>query len=382
MAFGVSRQEAEANRRRYEDRVRRANEQVDREREESRARAQQHQDIQRGSLARRQAEQDAQRSIQSPSFVDSQGWRRVTPYGGEPTPEERQALAEAQMAEYDAQEAQARNTVWKFTARDSQRRTRLMSARQDLASNSTFSPEQIEAGLQQIDAQIESIQKQAFPRGRDEPYYPNGSPGDLVTKDGAEFVVDEKGVLKLLVRPNQTFRYAEMLAEAKRVKETKDRSLKRRELAWDLRQETTTIGMKGVNQREESKFTESEIKREIYNRYPAETEEELKEKHPLTYELRQQDAPLDGQEDLPAQEPPQEPQEVQAAREVLDDPKIPYHADRTKILREAQDVIEQWEKGVADVDKKLPVVSNDADWEKLASGQRFRDSEGIEWVKK
>ena len=355
MAFGVSRSEAAANLRRYEDRVRRMNEKVERDREESRARAQRHQDIQRGSIARRQAEQEAELAGRGPNVRDAN---------------ERQAIAEAKMAEYDEQEAQARNTVWKFTARDSQRRTRLMSARQDLVNNSAFSLEQVEAGVQQIDAQIESIQKQAFSRGRDEPYWPDGPPGTWVTKGGAEYVIDANGIPKVVHRWDQGKERREMELDAKRKEISSKNAFDRRKFQHDLETETITTGMKGVDQREEPKYTKEQIKEMSWRLYP-----------PTGPEEEEMFSPTLDAGDIVEPELSLEPPEVQAARELLAKGSGFFEGmfDAGRIAseqRKAQKVIEKWEKGVADVDKKLPVVNNEADLAKLKPGQRFRSADG------
>ncbi len=388
MAFGVSRQEAEANRRRYEDRVRRANEQVDREREESRERAQRYQDSLRGSVARAperaaaREERVGRSRFQEPTFVDPEGFRRVTPYGGPLTPEEEQSQAEASIAKIEAQKAEDANTIWEFTPHNAQRRAGLMAANQKLQADPNFTSEEKAIGSQQIQVQLDTIEKTPRQRTKaDGPRYEQGKgPGDSWPENGGIVGLDRSGNKRFLVQPDKMPEYLERKAEAAQKEAFDKNAFDRRKFQYELAAETVKVGV-GMEAHEEPRYTELEVRHKSNLLYPL-SQEEFKELYPLTWQERQGIMTPESQEAALQPAPPQEPQEVQAAREVLDDPKIPYHADRTKILREAQGVIEQWEKGVADVDKKLPVVSNDADWKKLASGQRFRDSEGIEWVKK
>ena len=384
MPIGVSRSMAAANLRRYEDRVARMNEQVNREREESRIRAQRHQDIQRGSIARRQAEQEAELAGRGSAIREF---------------DERRAEAESQQAQIEAQRAEDANMVWEFTPHNTQRRASLMAAAQKLEADPSFNPESKAAGLQRINEEMDAIKK--TPRQRtsaDGPRYPEGrGPMDQWKDEHGNLIALDRNDRPRVLVPYKDTRegIAEKLA-AERTKLFDANAFKRREFEDKLRAETVTTGVKIDGQEQElgPKFSEFDIRVRSERLYPL-NQEEFEERYPRSNLLQAPDqlpqgptAPL-GEPIRDEPVPQQEPPEVQRAREVLESPQrlqrrglLGGIASGNKEERDnAEKVIEQWEKGVAEVDEKLPVVTSDADWKKLTPGTRFRDSEGIEWVK-
>ena len=290
---------------------------------------------------------EAQRAIESPFDVSM----KAVAF--------RNAEATAKLAETKAQQAEARNTVWKYTARDSQRRTRLMAAMSELPNNPAFSPEQVEIALPKMQAEYDAIKKQPFPRGRDDPFFENGPPGTVFWHGGAQYTVQPDGTSKLTVRPEQDPAYlAEKLA-AEQAKESSKQAFNRREFQHELRVATKKVGI-GMEAREEPRYTEPEVKRMVESLYPSEDQDGV------------------ARPDVDAVGLFLEPQEVQKARTVLElDPTRPFKPGGDDMSQKrAKDILQQWEKGVADVDKKLPVVNSQSDHDKLKSGQRFRTATG------
>ena len=86
-------------------------------------------------------------------------------------------ILEAQAAEAERIE-QDKNTVWEFTPQQNQRRTMLQTAREGIQSNPLFSPDDIAASPQKIDAELEMIKETPRPRRPDEPWFPEGQGPD------------------------------------------------------------------------------------------------------------------------------------------------------------------------------------------------------------
>ena len=336
---------------------REVNRKVAREREEARRRAQKRIDERKAiSQARYKKTDEARRAaqLQAPQFVDAGGFRRVTPYGVA-TPEERAEEAAATILEVEASKAEDQNWVTEFTPQQEQEIAGYETAVQRVKSGVISGDIGLEDGgsmVQTLNQKIGSYQKIRRPRRKGEPWYPEGrKPNDIFTEGLATYVVQQDGVPKLLVRPDQTPEYQQMktqqaLEDKQRQSEEK-RALEVEKYMRDLRTEQIETTIK------DTEGKESAGKR---FRTPAEVYE----------------ATLRGYPELapPIQAPPPvfggEPEQVTQAKEALKTRGI-----GLKTRSEAKKMISAWEKAQGG-NKRL----TDTEIDKLPSGTIYIAPDG------
>jgi len=335
---------------------------IDREREEARQRAQKFQNrFKEVKKARRERADVARRAQQSqlPQYVDPSGWRRGTPYATA-TPEERVQEAQATILEVEAAKVEDQKWVVGFTPQQEQEIAGYETAVQRVKSGVISGDIGLEDGgrmVQTLNQKIGSYQEIRRPRRKDEPWYapgPEGEPrgeGDVWT-EGLTTFTREKGVPKLLVRPNQTAEFEQMKTQQALEEKQQQAEGKR---ALEIEKYIRTLRTEQI----ETTVKDAEGKESTGKRYrtPAEVYEATLRGYPKLPPSTQAPPPVFGGE----------PEQVTQAREAL---KTGWGMG-LKARKAAKDTLFAWEKA-QEGNKRL----TDTEIDKLPPGTAFIGPDG------
>lgn len=363
------------------------NRQVAREREESRKRAQKRIDERKAiSQARYKREDLARRTRrrQAPSFVDTEGWRRVTSYGEPLTSEERAKEAQATIREAQAAELQAeaerkdkeQNWVSEFTPQQRHEISVFETAKGRVRADIGVRLNEAEGMrmIQELDRKIGSYQKISRPRSpSDPPLYPEGQETGKTWTDpagsGALLGRNEKGEEVVRVKPGDTLegiqlkeRMAITAGQRKRLEKWED---EREKFARSLMEDKISIpqerGWIGKVPDVERYRTPTEVQAElvrVFGAAPTWAQAEIQQP-----QIEQQQLVFSG-----------EPNEVTQAKAILDTPKtrgmgLKAVAER----RDALKILEAWEN----VQQRKPITESQAS--RLPPGAEYQRHDGSWW---